>query len=89
MGWYRAKGNYFMIKIAIRFWPTGEQGEPRAFDLFALSRVPSVGEHVAHVHDETSDNGIYRVVRVLHLLKRGDEGRAAEVDAVLDRAHGF
>lgn len=34
----------------------------------AVTRVPSVGEHVAYdVHDDTADNALYRVVQALHL----------------------
>ena len=78
-----------MIKIAIRRWPSGADSAPLPFDIFSLTRVPCVGEHVTEIEGEGVTASVYRVVRVVHFFKPGDGGRVAEVDAVIDKTRGF
>ncbi len=57
-------------------------GDLLPWDVFPLTRVPLVGEHIGHVHGEGKPEGPFRVVKVTHFLEPGDGGRVAEIYAV-------
>jgi hypothetical protein len=57
-------------------------GDLLPWEVFALTRVPCIGEHVGHVQGEGQPEGPFRVVRVTHFFQAGDGGRVAEICAV-------
>ena len=82
-----------LLCVAIRFWPNGRGAEPNAYQFVeSLASVPRVGEHIDPGSPESVPFGsrpLYRIDRVVHLMKPAEDGRVVEVDAVIDRTHGF
>ncbi len=77
-----------MITIPVSVTRRRKDGTVVPFKIMQLTRVPSVGDHVACVasaRDDANDEPVYRVTGVVHFALdrgRGSDGGVAEVWAV-------